>query len=86
MTEDPESQHAKKHVERIAVLCWIMLALHLLATVGIAVNLLLYLGGDRTLQGQSSTFRQGQAMGQVVGIALEHRTGWIGTKIEYLRR
>jgi hypothetical protein len=70
MTENPESQRAQEHVERIAVLCWVMLGMHLLATVGIAVNLLLYLGGDRALQGQSSAFREGQAMGQVVGIAL----------------
>ena len=70
MIGNPESQQAQKHVERIAVLCWIMLGMHLLATAGIAVNLLLYLGGDRPLQGQSSAFREGQAMGQVVGIAL----------------
>src|SRR5688500_13902034 len=70
MTGNPESQQAPKHVERIAVLCWIMLGMHLLAAVGIVVNLLLYLGGDRTLHGQSSAFREGQAMGQVVGIAL----------------
>jgi hypothetical protein len=70
MTGSPESQRAKEHVERIAVLCWIMLGMHLLAAVGIAVNLLLYLGGDRTLHGQSSAFREGQAIGQVVGIAI----------------
>ncbi len=70
MTGSPESQRAQEHVERISVLCWIMLGMHLLATAGIAVNLLLYLRGDRPFPGQSSAFREGQAMGQVVGIAL----------------